>query len=67
MFNLHVPFFLPLHRRAWTTGLVIAWALFALWTGNPGWALLFGAAGAYCAYEFFVVFDPKNYKDKKDG
>jgi hypothetical protein len=67
MFKLRVPFFLPLKTRAWTTGITLAWALFELAMGNPGWALLFGATGAYLAYEFFVVFDPENYKDKDDG
>ncbi|WP_439124291.1 hypothetical protein [Marivita sp.] len=67
MINLRVPFFRPLLRRALTTGITLAWALFELSLGNPGWALLFGAVGAYCAYEFFVVFDPENYQDKNDG
>ena len=42
-------------------------AAFELTTGNPGWAALFAAAGAWCFYEFFVIFDPDNYKDDDNG
>ena len=67
MFNLRVPFFLPFYRRLLTTAILAAWALFELANGNTGWALATGALGAYCAYEFFVIFDPDNYKEKDDG
>jgi len=44
------PFFKPVWRR-WVTGLVpLAWAGVELYTGNPGWALAFGAAGAYALW-----------------
>ena len=67
LFNLRAPFFAPKGRRVVVTAFLLGWAAFELLTGNPGWAALFGAAGAWCFYEFFVVFDPENYKDKTDG
>lgn len=62
-FNLRQPFFLPLFRRA---GIVIAtggWTGLELYTGSPGWAMIFGSLAAYCTYEFFIIFDPEEYKD----
>ncbi|MFT4149618.1 MAG: hypothetical protein QM656_05415 [Paracoccaceae bacterium] len=44
------PFFRkPLARWA-TTLLPLAWAGFELWMGNPLWAAMFGAAGAYAGW-----------------
>lgn len=44
------PFFRnPWARRA-TTFFPLGWAGMELYTGNPGWALLFGAAGAYAGW-----------------
>lgn len=62
-FNLRHPFFLPLWRRVVTTGITGGWALVELSAGNVFWAILFGAAALWCAYEFFVSFDPENFKD----
>lgn len=69
MFDLRHPFFRPLWSRALVTGLALGWALVELSAGNTGWALLFGAAGGWCFYQFFVVFDPADYtkKDEDDG
>lgn len=47
--------------------MALGWALFELATGNAAWALIFGAFGGLCVYEFFLVFDPENYKEKDDG
>ncbi len=45
----------PMFRRAWvrwvTVGAPLAWGAFELWLGNPMWAILFGAAGAYAGYK----------------
>lgn len=65
-FDLRHPFFLPLWRRTATVGVLGAWAIFELSVGNPTWALLFGGAALWCAYEFFIVFDPENYKGQPD-
>jgi hypothetical protein len=34
--------------------------------GNPIWFVVFGAIGGYLGYQFFVVFDPKDYEAPKD-
>ena len=66
MFDLRHPFFRPAWRRALTTALAGGWALFELATGSVFWAILFGAAAAWCVYEFHVVFDPANYEERDD-
>lgn len=60
--GLRHPFFLPRGRRIATVAAVIGWAVFEAATGQPFWAVLFGALGAYAAWEFFVAFDPANYR-----
>lgn len=48
------PFFRRLWVR-WITVLVpLGWGLFELVSGNPGWAILFLAAGAWAAWELFL-------------
>ena len=56
-FEVRVPFFRPLWRRVLVTGLTLAWAAIELAGGNPGWAAIFGAAGAYLFWAFFIAFD----------
>jgi len=62
-FNLRVPFFLPVWRRVLTVAAIGGWTIVELVTASPGWAVLFGAAGLFAAYEFFIIFDPEKYKD----
>ncbi len=48
------PFFKPVWRR-WLTALVpLAWALVEISTGNPLWAVLFGAVGIYAFWVLIV-------------
>ena len=65
-FDVRHPLFRPFWRRAVIVGAMSAWTVYEIVNGNTVWALAFGAASAYLAYEFFVVFDPKNYEDKGD-
>jgi hypothetical protein len=48
----------PMFRRAWVrwaTALApLGWAGFELMLGNPMWAILFGAAGAYAGWVLIV-------------
>ena len=48
----------PMFRRAWvrwvTTLLPLGWGGFELWMGNPIWALLFAAAGAYAGWKLIL-------------
>ena len=61
IFDLQHPFFGPLWRRALVTAIAFGWAGVELASGAPGWALLFAAAGAWCGYQFFVVWtDPQD-------
>lgn len=66
LLDLQHPFFRPLWIRLAVTGVCLAWAGLELWGGNTGWALLFGVLGAFCAWEFFVAFNPRE-PDDKDG
>ena len=51
------PMFRPVWVR-WLTALApLAWGGFELYLGNPFWAMLFGAAGAY-AFWVLVVKGP---------
>ncbi|PHR93114.1 MAG: hypothetical protein COA78_33005 [Blastopirellula sp.] len=52
------PFYKPFWMRGLITGILLAWAVFEALTGEPFWAILFGAAGVWCARLFF--FSPKN-------
>ena len=68
MFKMNDPFFRPLWLRVLLVAICGFWTVVELWTGSPGWAVVFGALGAYAAYSFFIVFnttDPE--KDADDA
>jgi hypothetical protein len=67
--NVAHPWFLPLWRRVLVAGLVLAWTLTELLLAEVFWAILFGAAGGWLVYQWFIVFDPRDYqpKDKPDA
>jgi len=48
------PFFRKMWVRVVTVALPLGWGAVELATGNPGWALMFGAAGAWALYELFL-------------
>lgn len=52
------PFFRPLWRRVAVVAVCLGWAVFEIVTGSPFFAILFGSVGLYCAYQFFIVFNP---------
>ena len=54
MFELRVPFFVPLWRRILVMVICFGWAVFELMTGAVFWAILFGALGATAAWQFFL-------------
>lgn len=66
LFDLRVPFFAPDHRRVLTMLAIFGWALAEVMVGSMVFAVMLAAVGAYCAYEFVIVFDPKNYEDPED-
>ena len=48
------PFFRQAWRR-WATALVpLCWGVMELATGSPGWAVMFGAAGAYALWVLVI-------------
>lgn len=52
------PFFRPLWRRIAIVALCLGWALVETLGGSPFWAVLFGAAGVYAAWELLIRFEP---------
>lgn len=54
----------PLYRRIIITGFTAGWAVLELSLGNPIWALFFGALALYIFYEYFIIYDEANYRDK---
>lgn len=56
-FEVRTPWFRPLWRRILVFGVTAIWSAVELLHGNPGFALLFGAAAAWLAWQFFFVFD----------
>jgi hypothetical protein len=52
------PFFKPLWRRVAVVVVCGFWAVVEFATGSPFWGVLFAGMGGYCAYAFFVAFDP---------
>jgi hypothetical protein len=53
------PFFAPLWRR-------IVIVVFEIVTGRPFWAILFGAAGVYCAHQLLIAFPGPDLEDRQD-
>ncbi|WP_254868516.1 hypothetical protein [Phaeobacter sp. HF9A] len=64
MFDLRHPFFNPLWRRVLTVVMASGWALVELATGSPGWALMFGAVGAWAAYALLLTWTPVEDKGR---
>lgn len=56
--HVQSPVLQPVWLRAAITVVCLGWALLELRNGAFFWAILFGAAGIYLAYQFFVVWDP---------
>ena len=52
MFNLAVPFFLPVWRRVAAVAVALLWGLFELSTGEVFWAIIFFGIGGLAAWKF---------------
>ena len=65
LLGIRHPFFRPLWRRVATVAFALGWAVVELIGGHLVWAGLFGGIGLYAAWEFFAVYDPANYGEKK--
>ncbi|MBV7378522.1 DUF3329 domain-containing protein [Maritimibacter dapengensis] len=66
MFDLQVPFFRPLWLRLVTVAVALGWAVFEVVTGSVGFAMIFAALGLYAAWQFFVVWDPKDDDNQRN-
>lgn len=62
-FDLQQPWFIPLWRRVVVTAVCLGWAMIEFLNGAPGWSLVFAAFGLWCAYQFFIVWDPPEDED----
>lgn len=61
-FDVKHPIFLPLWRRVAVVAFCLGWSVLELSLGKPLFGVLSGAAGLWCAYQFFVVFDPEAFR-----
>lgn len=66
MLGFDHPFFRPLWRRIALTAVTLGWAAFELATGNPFWAILFGALGAAALWGLLIAYDPDG-AGRRDG
>lgn len=61
----------PTYRPLWVRLLIVAvcfgWAAVEIFTGDPFWAVLAGAAGAYAAYMLLITFNPTPPADKSES
>ena len=48
------PFYRPLWVRVAIVGVCLAWAALEFFIGAPFWGALFGGAGLYAGYVFFM-------------
>ena len=60
IFDVQLPFFIPLWRRIALVIFTGAWALLEWSWGNQLWSVGFGALTVYLAHQFFLDFDPKD-------
>jgi hypothetical protein len=56
LLDLRHPWFRPLWRRIAVVAVCLGWAGFEVWGGSVFWAILFGAAGLYAAWCFFIAW-----------
>jgi hypothetical protein len=52
------PFFRPLWRRVALVAVCAAWTVVELVVGDPTWAVMTGAIGAYAAWTFLIAYKP---------
>lgn len=55
LFDLAIPFFLPLWRRVLAVTVPILWSFFEFSTANYFWGLIFMGLGGIAAYKFWIA------------
>lgn len=63
-FDVRHPLFRPLWRRVVFVAAILSWTVYEAANANYVWAAVFGAAGLYLLWAFFLVFDPADYEDE---
>jgi hypothetical protein len=53
-FDLQIPFFLPVWRRALLIAVCFVWCIFEFVLGAPFWGLIFGSLGGYAFWQLFL-------------
>ncbi|SDZ48560.1 hypothetical protein SAMN05444004_11683 [Jannaschia faecimaris] len=61
--DVQTPFFYPMWRRVVAVVVLTIWTLFEVSNGQVFWSILFGASGAYLAWQFFFVWNPDGEGD----
>ena len=61
-FSVSHPAFRPLWVRVLMVGVCLGWAVVEFLYSSPLWAAIFGVAGLYLFWGFFVAYDPEEYK-----
>lgn len=63
--DLQHPFFKPLWKRVATVAAIFGWGALEWSWDNPGWATGFAILGAYCAWVFFIGYQPRDPEEPK--
>ena len=67
MFELQVPFFLPLWRRILTVAICFGWSIIEIDQASFFFGLVFIAMGVYASWQFFIADWPeKDANNSKD-
>lgn len=58
--DLDHPIFRKLWARLFVTAMPLGWGVFEMVAGNPGFGVLFLAAGAWSTFHFLTRFNPRD-------
>ena len=67
MFDLDVPFFLPVWRRVAVLVVAIGWGLFEISTGAIFWGIIFIGIGCIAAWKFRIADWDAVAKEAEEG
>lgn len=67
LFDVDIPFFLPLWRRVVAVGFAIGWGLFEFSTGAIFWGLIFVGMGAIAGWRFYTADWDAVQRDAEDA
>ena len=67
LFDVDVPFFLPLWRRVVVVAIAVCWGLFEMSSGATFWGMIFVGMGAIAGWRFYIADWASVEKDAKDA